>query len=127
MFNKTTNSKKQGDVGLGYAIAHYSRMGYTVCLPMTDSQDYDLIIDDSELKRVQVKTTKCKAPSGNFTANLRVSGGNKSGNTVKNFDNTKVDLIYILTESGIAYSIPSIDLTNVNSITLSKAYDKYII
>ena len=36
------NSKKQGDIGLGIAIGWFATQGYTVCVPLTDSQDYDL-------------------------------------------------------------------------------------
>ena len=32
---------KQGNVGL--AIAYYSKLGYTI--PLTDSQDYDMILE----------------------------------------------------------------------------------
>jgi HJR/Mrr/RecB family endonuclease len=60
MFDQA-NTKKQGDVGLGQAIAWFTRNSYTVSLPLTDSQDYDLIVDkDNVLYRVQVKTTSNK-------------------------------------------------------------------
>jgi hypothetical protein len=42
---KFRNSKKQGDWGLGSAIAWFTAQGYTVALPITDSQHYDLIVD----------------------------------------------------------------------------------
>lgn len=59
MFENAINSKKQGDIGMCYAIAYFSKMGYTVNIPITDSQDYDLIIDrEGKLLKVQVKTTK---------------------------------------------------------------------
>ena len=32
---------KQGNVGVAYAIAYYSKLGYTVSVPLTDTQDYD--------------------------------------------------------------------------------------
>ena len=54
---KYRNTKKQGDVGLGAAIAFFSNLGYTVATPLTDSQNYDLVVDmDEGLKKVQVKT-----------------------------------------------------------------------
>lgn len=43
--NEHKNSKKQGDAGLGEAIAYFTRLGYTVQLPLTDSQDYALVVD----------------------------------------------------------------------------------
>jgi HJR/Mrr/RecB family endonuclease len=65
MFENAINSKKQGDIGMCYAIAYFSKMGYTVNIPITDSQDYDLIIDrEGKLLKVQVKTTKFKIRDG---------------------------------------------------------------
>ena len=64
MFENAINSKKQGDIGMCYAIAYFSKMGYTVSIPITDSQDYDLIIDNGTLLKVQVKTTRCKDSRG---------------------------------------------------------------
>jgi hypothetical protein len=34
-----TNPRKQVDVGLGRAIGWFASNGYTVALPLTDSQD----------------------------------------------------------------------------------------
>lgn len=48
MFENVINSKKQGDVGMCYAIAYYSRLGWTVSIPITDSQDYDLLVENTD-------------------------------------------------------------------------------
>ena len=45
MFSNCINFKKQGDMGMCYAIAYYSKLGWTISIPVTDSQDYDLIVD----------------------------------------------------------------------------------
>ena len=37
MFENAINGKKQGDIGMCYAIACFSKMGYTVNIPITDS------------------------------------------------------------------------------------------
>ena len=58
MFENAINSKKQGDIGMCYAMAYYSKLGWTISVPITDSQDYDLIVDTgTNLLKVQVKTT----------------------------------------------------------------------
>lgn len=52
---------------MAYAIAYYSELGYTVSIPLTDTQDYDLIADTGNtLLKVQVKTTTCLNKSGNY-------------------------------------------------------------
>jgi hypothetical protein len=41
MLKNQENSNKQGNVGLAEAIAYFTRFGYTVSIPLTDSQKYD--------------------------------------------------------------------------------------
>lgn len=78
--NFKTN-KDKGNTGLGIAIAYYTSNGYTVSIPLNDTQDYDLIVDkDKELKKIQVKSTGCKTKYGNYQVSLRSFGvvkGNK--------------------------------------------------
>ncbi len=123
------NTRKQGDVGLGSAISYFCENGINVSIPLTDNQDYDLIVEiNNVLKKVQVKTTRYRKPSGNFCVNLRVNGGNMSGRgKTKFFDNTKVDLLYVLTENGDRYLIPSSVIFQRNSLSLNKNFDVYIV
>ena len=77
------NSKKQGDAGLGQAIAYFTLQGYNVALPLTDSADWDLIVEiDDSLKRVQVKTSSQLKKSNTeiMIFNCSVKGGNRSFN-----------------------------------------------
>ena len=99
MFEKTNNSRQKGDVGLGCAIAYFAQQNWTVSIPLTDSQSYDLIIDDKNgLKKVQVKTTEQQEPNGVFKVDLRTCGGNQSFKTVKKFDHSTSDLLFVLTD-----------------------------
>lgn len=120
MFNNIKNSKHQGDIGLAYAIAYYVKFG-TVSLPLTDSQDYDLVIEiDGYLKKVQVKT--CNFIRDNsYQVTLVVSGGNRSGTgKIKKFDKTKVDLLFILTGDGLKYSIPTSHIEAKRMLSIGK-------
>lgn len=125
MFTQT-NSKKQGDVGLGQAIAWFTRNSYTVSLPLTDSQDYDLIVDkENILYRVQVKTASYKNKYGIYAVSLTVKGGNRSGSgKIKKFDNTKVDIVFILTSDNEVYVIPATTV-GTNSINLGEKVQCY--
>jgi hypothetical protein len=126
MFDKIRNSKQQGDIGLAHAIAYFAREGYTVCIPLTDSQDYDLIIENGKIQRVQVKTTSHKIKSGAFEVQLRVMGGNKSwGGVCKHFDKEKTDAIFVLTSNGDQYFIPCESFNSKSSITVSNKYEKF--
>jgi hypothetical protein len=75
------NSKKQGDAGLGQAIAYFTMKGYDIALPLTDSADWDLIVEmEDGLKRVQVKTSSQISKTGVMMFNCDVKGGNQSFN-----------------------------------------------
>ena len=124
MFENAINSKKQGDIGMCYAMAYYSKLGWTISVPITDSQDYDLIVDTgTNLLKVQVKTTSYEEYPGIYQAFLKVSGGN-SGKTIKTFDKNDCNLLFVLTSNGDCYSIPRIEITSKNSINLG---DKYLL
>ena len=88
--NFTTN-KEKGNTSLGIAIAYYASNGYTVSIPLNDTQDYDLIVDkDNTIKRVQVKSTGCKTQYGNYQLALKSCGGTK-GSTYKTVIETNID------------------------------------
>lgn len=92
------NSKKQGDAGLGQAIAYFTMQGYDVALPLTDSADWDLIVEiDNQLKRVQVKTSsQLDENSGIMKFNCDVKGGNKSSSKpAKTIQEQNWDLIFL--------------------------------
>ena len=128
MFKNAVNSKKQGDIGLGNAIQYFSSMGYTVLLPLTDSQDYDLAIDDETgIKKVQVKTTSYKTRNNTYEVGLKMQGGNSKKNKIHKLANEiKYDILFVLTSSGERYIIPKEDIKNIkSSICLGTVYDKY--
>lgn len=128
---KQKNSKKQGDVGLGVAIGWFTVKGWTVCVPLTDSQDYDLLVDDGEkINRIFVRTTRVKSrnKSGGYCLELRVKGGNLSGKgKVKYFSPELVDYVFALTDSGDKYFIPSSSITAKSGIVLGKEYQEYLV
>jgi hypothetical protein len=115
------NSKMQGNVGLGSAIAYYTGRGYTVSVPLNDSQDYDLIIDSGTcLKKVQVKTTTFTRKD---TYVVMLCSCNLQGKTA--FDKSKVDEVFVLTETGQKYVILASEIDVKNSISLGSKYEKY--
>jgi hypothetical protein len=122
------NTKKQGDIGLGVAIAYFVKLGHTVSIPLTDGQEYDLIADIcGKLHRVQVKTTSYKIKN-TFSVSLTIKGGNRTGiNKIKKLDCNKVDDIFIVTIEGSLYLIPVDDLNGKNCIRLGSKYEKYLL
>lgn len=39
---KFNTNKEKGNTGLGMAIAYYTSKGYTVSIPLNDTQDYEI-------------------------------------------------------------------------------------
>ena len=127
MFENVINSKKQGDVGMCYAIAYYSRLGWTVSIPITDSQDYDLLVEntDNNILKVQVKTSRYLTEGGTYQVSLKTCGGNKSGQTIKKTDKNYIDLVFVLVDDGSCYSIPTEKIESSGSMNLGDKYSEF--
>ena len=126
MFNRCSNSKKKGDAGVGSAIAYFTLCGVCVSIPLTDSQDYDLVIEvEGELKKLQVRTTDYKNPAGNYVVNLKICGGNSKSNFVhKKGTDLVYDYLYVLTSDDTRYLFERSAIADLRScLTLSKKYD----
>ena len=122
------NSKKQGDVGLGIAIGYFASRGDTVCIPLTDSQKYDLIVDiEGKINRVQIKTTYHKNPYGIYVATLCVINRDKKGSSRKVVGPDDVDAYFIVTEEGTRYLVPIERFKSLKQVTLSKKWDDCIV
>ncbi len=121
------NTKKQGDMGLGAAIFYFTTIGQTVAIPLTDSQDYDLIVDiGNSLKKVQVKS--CSFKRKYYEVNLSIKGGNRtSKGTLKRFINTNCDYLFIITENLEKYLIPTKNLVAKCNLVLGPKYRKYLL
>lgn len=128
MFDSCKNSKIQGNIGIGSAIAYFTMNGYIVSIPITDSQPYDLIVEiNNKLYKVQVKTSACITKDGNIQVDLRTTGGNQSFHTTKYFDKNECDLLFILLNNGKQYLIPTNDIDVKSTITLGKKYEQFCV
>jgi len=118
------NSKQKGNIGIGLAISYFCGEGYTVSIPLNDSQDYDLVVDiDGCLNKVQVKYTAQKAPSGNFVVSLRsISGTTKEA--YKTVKDTDIDYLFIVDSSRSIYLLPIIDISSNSSITITDIFSQ---
>lgn len=105
----------RANLGLSHAIRFYTLQGYVCSIPLSDTQDYDLIVEKSGyMFRVQCRTTFHK-PQNNYVVNLRVCGGNKSGQKIKTNLDLSYDLLYILDGDNRELSIPKLDLKNLKT------------
>ncbi len=116
-------------MGLGQAIAYFTSEGYSVALPLTESQRYDLIVDDGDrLYRVEVKSTNYKRKNGSYAVQLATCGGNQSWNKKKKFlSSIDCDLLFVYRLDGVRYVIPVERVDGKASLTLSKDKNEYIV
>jgi hypothetical protein len=125
--NFYTNPKRQGNVGMAAAVYYFTKIGFNVSIPLTDSQEYDILVEDEDGKiyRIQVKTTRY-ARNGIFECSLMVSGGNRTGIGKKRMISTsKVDLVYILCEDGTQYLLPTKVIFGKKNIALGADYRRF--
>jgi hypothetical protein len=121
------NPREQGLIGFTDAVAYFGGLGWSVSVPLIDSQPYDLIVDDGrELQRVQVKTTTYRSPYGNFIVSLATRGGNQSFHTSKDFDPTASDLLYVLTDRRERYVIPTSHVRSKTSLHLGDRMARFL-
>lgn len=121
-------SKTQGNIGAARAVYEFTKKGYTVLVPLSDSDKYDIVVDDGDrLLKVQVKTTQCKSPSGGYAVNLKTSGGNTKTNTITKRKEGDYDLLFVLSELGECWIIPEKSLSGAsNSIVVGATkYSEY--
>ena len=122
---KFETNKEKGNTSIGIAIAYYVSKGYTVSIPLNDTQDYDLIVDkDNLIKRVQIKSTGCKTKYGNYQVALKSCGGTK-GRTYKTVIETQIDELFILTKDIEIYIIPKEEIINKSTLNICKKYQQY--
>ena len=101
------------------------QIGYTVSIPLNDTQDYDLIVEkDGIIKTIQVKSTGCKTKYDRYQVPLKSCGGTK-GTTYKTYKDTKVDLLFILTSDKRMYLIPKENIINKSTINISDKISEY--
>ena len=112
------NRKNIGRIGLSMAINYFTIQGYTVSLPMNDTQWYDLIIE----KNGKFETVQCKATqTENSEISLRNMGGTKGtiyDNVINHFE---LDYLFCVNKDFQMWCIPMKDLLksgNTNRITL---------
>lgn len=114
-----TTNKDKGRAGMSMAIAYFGSNGYTVSIPLSDTQWYDLVIE----KGGKFQTVQCKATCNeDNTIFLRSMGGSK-GTEYDNVLDHPVDLLFCLDKNQQLYLIPVEDIRhsgNKKTITISE-------
>jgi len=71
-------TQRKGDIAVSQCIATFTKMGFDIALPLTESAAYDLLVDDGNgIWRVQVRYSSGKE------VDLRRIHSNSTGYVVK--------------------------------------------
>jgi PD-(D/E)XK nuclease superfamily protein len=93
--------------------------GASVALPVGNNSHWDLMAElESQVLRVQVKTTRC-IRRGRWEATVATRGGNQSWNGVaKLLDRSRFDYLFVLVGDGRRWFIPADRVDGVAGLRL---------
>lgn len=93
-------TQRKGDYAVAQAIASFTKRGFDVLLPITESAAYDLVVDKKGLlARVQVRYFSGKE------VDLRRIHSNSAGYVVKKTKENAYDWLYIVSSNTQEYLI----------------------
>lgn len=99
-------NKDKGRAGMSMGIAYFGANGYTVNIPLNDTQWYDFVVE----KDGKFQTVQCKATgSSNNALSIKSAGGTK-GAVYDSLLNHPVDLLFCLDGQLNMFVIPVEDL-----------------
>lgn len=111
-----TNRKQIGRIGLSMAINYFTCQGYTISLPINDTQWYDLVVEkDGKFYTVQCKATQSESGDIDFR-----STGGTNGSVYDNLLNhSELDYLFCVNKDLNMWLIPIKDIQqNRRSIRL---------
>ena len=93
-------TQRKGDIAVTVAIARFTKLGFDVSLPITESAAYDIVVDDTNgLHRVQVRY------SSGREVELRRIHSNSTGYIVKKTAKEAYDWLFVLNAAGEEYLV----------------------
>ncbi len=113
-------TQRKGDVAVAQAIATFTKKGYDVALPLTESAPYDIIVDTNKKQGVSLFRVQVRF-SNSGEVDLRRVHSNSKGYVVKKTKKNAYDWLYVLTGNNEEFLIPRC-LDGRRSIKPSKQY-----
>lgn len=107
-------TQRKGDLAVSQAINTFTRLGFDVLLPITESAAYDIVVDrEQKLHRVQVRFSKTGE------VDLRRIHSNSKGYVIKKIKENAFDWLYVLKGNGEEFLVTR-SLHGRRSIDLKK-------
>lgn len=113
------NRKQIGRIGLSMAVNYFTISGYTVSLPINDTQWYDLVIEkDGKFETVQCKATQTVEGIIDF----RSTGGTNGGIYDNLLNHPELDWLFCVDRDLNMWLIPVKEITTKKQISLRTKY-----
>ena len=113
------NRKAIGRNELKMAINYFTINGYTVSIPINDTQWYDIVVEKDGL----FQTVQCKATSGDVI-DFRSTGGTKGIEYDNLLNHSELDYLFCVNGNLEMWLIPIKDITTTKQITLRTEHTK---
>lgn len=104
-------NKDKGRAGMALGIAWFGANGYTVNIPLNDTQWYDFIVE----KDGQFYTVQCKATGSKDNTIVLKSSGGTNGQAYDSVLNHPVDYLFCLDKEQHMFIIPMSELRNAGN------------
>ena len=112
---------------MGQAISYFIGKNWSVFIPVSDCDKYDLVIDqDKNFKKIQCKYTNDKAPSGGFIIDLRTFGGYREKTYHSKYVEGDFDYLFVYCSNGDKYLVPEIKIRSKSQLVIGgKSWNEY--
>ena len=111
-------NREIGRIGLSMAINYFTLKGYTISLPLNDTQWYDMVVEkDKHFYSVQCKATQTE----DGTISLRSCGGTNGKEYDNIINHPELDYVFCVNKDLNCWLIPVKDIIksgNINKINL---------
>ena len=117
-------NRDKGRAGMAMGIAYFGANGYTVNIPLNDTQWYDFVVE----KDGKFQTVQCKATGSKDNAISLKSNGGTNGGTYDSVLNHPLDLLFCLDKEQNIFVIPVSAIReagNTKQITLRTEMSKF--
>jgi predicted RNA-binding protein with RPS1 domain len=84
------DTNQKGDIAEANAVVRFMELGYVVSEPINDHSRYDLVVDDGEMNKVQVKYASMDE-SGRIYVSIKSSNPNTNTSVDKEYTADEVD------------------------------------
>jgi hypothetical protein len=84
------DTNQKGDIAEAKAVSRFMELGYTISEPINDHSRYDLVVDDGELHKVQVKYASMD-DEGGICVSIKSSNPNTKTSKDKTYSPDEVD------------------------------------